>query len=163
MASSIKYKNIATGDLSCSLDQAVGWYTDGFRVSLMYGSTPRCDISVFPHPVPSEGVNDILSSCCEGTVVFCDTDDKFHIATEDIFFYEDGNIVRDGDRVAIDTRGYPQGHDISWFIGYGFAHIVKGNLYIVNSQNNYLRDPYTCDPIVFKLGGEPCYGLRKCE
>lgn len=157
----IKYKNIATGYITDSIDQAVEWYADGFRVSLMYGNTTRCDILIFPHPVESEGMNDILCSSCEGTVVFCSTDEKYHIATENCFFYENGDIVCDGDRVIFDSKDYPATSGISWFVGHGYAHIINDHLCIVNSQNNYLRDPYTCEPIAFKLDGEPCYGLRK--
>jgi len=163
MANSVNYKNIATGDFTCSLDRAVEWYTDGFRVSLMYGSTPRCDISVFPHPVIADGLYDILLSSCEGTVVFCETDNEYHIAIKEFFVYENGDIVLEGDRVIIDTGSYPTERGISWFVGHGYAHIVNDRLYIVNSQNNYLRDPYTCEPMVFKLDGEPCYGLRKAK
>lgn len=159
----IKYKNIATGYITESIDQAVEWYTDGFRVSLMYGDTTRCDILIFPHPVIADGLNDILLSSREGTVVFCGTDNKYHIAIEEFFVYENGDIVLEGDRVIIDTGSYPAERGISWFVGHGYAHIVNDRLYIVNSQNDRLCDPYTYEPIMFKFDGEPCYGLRKAK
>lgn len=78
----ISYKNLATGDISNSIGIAVKWYSKGFRVAMIYDDEFRCDIKVIPEPMETfADLYGCLYEYDEGTVVYCEEDDDFHIIT----------------------------------------------------------------------------------